>query len=255
MASNYYFSHDFHARNDAKIQRMIMQLGIVSYGVYWVLVEKLYENNGMLLLIDIDVVSFELRVDKSMVLSIIQSFELFKSNETHFWSDSVLKRLEKINDKREKATQSAKNRWEKCERNANAMRTHYDAACERNANKVNKSKINNIYNVCDTVGDSKGEGNTHTKEIPSIDQVLQYCASAGIKPMDGEAFFHTMEGNGWTNNGIPVAKWQSTLMSWKLKGHLASQKNQPNKSKPENPSGIKKSKFDPKNDGEFIKDW
>ncbi len=42
----YYFSHDYNTRNDFKIKKMIMKLGYTAYGVYWALIEDLYNNDN-----------------------------------------------------------------------------------------------------------------------------------------------------------------------------------------------------------------
>ena len=46
MKETFYFSHDYNARSDAKIKRMIYSLGIEGYGIYWALIEDLYNNEN-----------------------------------------------------------------------------------------------------------------------------------------------------------------------------------------------------------------
>ena len=45
----YYFSHDYNTRNDFKIKKMIMKLGYTAYGVYWALIEDLYNNDNKII--------------------------------------------------------------------------------------------------------------------------------------------------------------------------------------------------------------
>jgi len=63
------------------------------------------------------------------------------------------------------------------------------------------------------------------KTEPVLDEVILFCEKNGINRSDAEWFFHKCEGNGWTNGGKPIKRWGSTLLAWKLAGHLASQKN------------------------------
>ena len=42
----YWFSHDSNAKDDPKVVMMIEQLGLESYGIFWVLVEILREQTG-----------------------------------------------------------------------------------------------------------------------------------------------------------------------------------------------------------------
>ena len=41
----FYFSHDYNARNDIKIQALLVEHGAVGYGVYWIIVEILHEES------------------------------------------------------------------------------------------------------------------------------------------------------------------------------------------------------------------
>ena len=41
----YYFSHDSNARNDEKVLMLRAKHGWEGYGLYWALVEMMFENN------------------------------------------------------------------------------------------------------------------------------------------------------------------------------------------------------------------
>ena len=48
MANNsYYFSHDSNAKDDPKCMLLIDQLGLEGYGIYWVLVEVLRDQETL----------------------------------------------------------------------------------------------------------------------------------------------------------------------------------------------------------------
>lgn len=160
---NNYFSHDLNARNDIKMKRLIMQQGLEGVGLYWCIVECLYENNGYLTLDnDVELLSYELRIDKNKILDLINNFELFKKNKTQFYSPSVIKRLEKINEKSNKNRENVLKRWsknkenqgfdddtnvlqEKYENDTNVLQTNYYIKENKiKENKIKKNKINNI---------------------------------------------------------------------------------------------------------------
>jgi len=114
----------------------MMKLGMEGVGVYWCIVEMLYECNGKLMLSECERIAFELRVTVDCIKSLIYS-DLFERNESEFWSESALRRLENINGKSDKAKESALKRWGKeSERNANALQSE----CAPNAIKGNKRK-------------------------------------------------------------------------------------------------------------------
>lgn len=39
-----YFEHDFDARNSTTIKKIAKEIGLAGVGVYWILIEKLYEK-------------------------------------------------------------------------------------------------------------------------------------------------------------------------------------------------------------------
>ena len=135
-----YFSHDFHARSDPKLREVKLKYGLAGLGLYWCIVEMLYEENGYLPESIIPAIAYDERVDENMVNDLIDNFGLFVRNNGVFYSESALERLNVRNEKSEKAKKSAAARWEKPSKNANAMRTQ----CERNAIKEKKSKEKEI---------------------------------------------------------------------------------------------------------------
>ena len=127
----FYFSHDYNARNDEKIKRLIRKHGMVGYGIFWSIVEDLY-NNANALRTDYDGIAYDLRSDSDIVASVVNDFDLFIFNGDFFGSNSVQERLDQRNSKSESARKSASYRWE----NANAMQTQ----SEGNAKKERKGK-------------------------------------------------------------------------------------------------------------------
>lgn len=137
--NTFYFSHDYNTRNDIKIQRLISKKGYLGYGLFWALIENLYINANALPL-DYDVIAFDLRTDSDTIKSIVEDFELFTINGSYFGSDSVQRRLDERSKKSEKARESALNRWNKSESNANALQPQSDSNAIKES-KVNESKV------------------------------------------------------------------------------------------------------------------
>jgi hypothetical protein len=137
-----YFSHDLNARNDRKMIRLAMAYGMQGVGIYWCIVEMLYEEQGKLMHSESERIAFELRVDSNVVDSIITNFDLFEYDDFHFWSASVNKRIDAQIQVSNGAKKAAQTRWDKFRNqsvsidNADAMQTHTN----RNANKEKKSK-------------------------------------------------------------------------------------------------------------------
>jgi hypothetical protein len=143
----FYFSHDYNARNDEKIKRLIRKHGMVGYGIFWSIVEDLY-NNANALRTDYEGIAYDLRSDCEIVASVVNDFDLFIFNGDFFGSNSVQERLDQRNNKSESARKSASYRWE----NANAMQTQYDsnAKKERKGKEIKGKEIKIKYkdNIC-----------------------------------------------------------------------------------------------------------
>jgi hypothetical protein len=133
----YYFSHDYNSRNDPKMVKVQMNMGLEGIGLYWCLIEMLYEQSGYLNLNEIESHAFALRAKPELLTRLINDFDLFSNDETKFWSESVLRRLQLRNEKSLKAQNSANSRWQ-IGKDANAMRTHSEG------NAIKEKKVNNI---------------------------------------------------------------------------------------------------------------
>jgi len=137
----FYFSHDYTAKSDEKIKNLIYEFGYEGYGIYWSLIEELYQNANALQT-NYKRIAFDMRVDENTIKSIIENFDLFVVENGFFGSLSVQRRLDMRNEKSNKARESAQKRWTK---DANALPTQSDS----NAIKESKVKENKLKEVID----------------------------------------------------------------------------------------------------------
>ncbi len=167
----FYFSHDFNTRNDEKIKALLRRHKWVGYGIFWAIIEELY-NNANALRLDYEGIAYELRTDEDIVRSIINDFELFQIDGNVFGSASIERRIEERNEKSQTARRSAYKRWNQ-KKDANASQNNANAS-DVNANaskndaiiKGNKGKeINNNTNT--ESEEKKSEIELHEKSIKS----------------------------------------------------------------------------------------
>lgn len=136
-----------------------MNLGMEGIGIYWCLIECLYENGGYLDLKEVDLLAFEFRVDKKIIEDLIDNYDLFKKNKKSFYSKSVLKRLEKINEISNKNRENVRKRWQKeketrDEQTFNESNTTVlETFSKKKEKKIKKNKIKNIINTTTTTID------------------------------------------------------------------------------------------------------
>ena len=94
----YYFPHDYNARNDPKLQDVLIEHGAAGLGVFWCIVEQLYEQGGELPLKSCKSIAFALHQECKMVESVVQDFGLFETTAKPFGqilSTSVLASVSK----------------------------------------------------------------------------------------------------------------------------------------------------------------
>lgn len=124
----FYFSHDYGSRNDPKLIRVLMVMGHEGKGIFWDLIEMLYEQNGYLKNDEIDLYAFAIKTDPDKIKQLINDFDLFESDDTEFWSDSVIRRLEERDARSKKYQDNAAKRWSKKNKteNQDVMQTEND---------------------------------------------------------------------------------------------------------------------------------
>ena len=181
----FYFSHDYNARNDEKIKELIFKHGMAGYGIYWSVIEDLYQNSNVLR-VNFARISSELKLDKAIVTSVIFDFDLFVFNGNNFSSLSVQKRLDERKNKSEKARLSVNKRWS----DTNVIRTEYDSNTIKES-KVKEKKI--IY-------------------IPSLSEVEIYFKDNGYTKESAIKAFHYYEENNWKDSrNNQVKNWKQKM--------------------------------------------
>ena len=201
----YYFSHDYNARNDPKIRKLISRHGITGYGIFWAIVEDLYQNANALPT-DYELIAFDMRTECDIVKSIVNDFDLFVIEGNEFGSMAVERRLFERDKKSGKARESAFKRWNKNKHDANAMQTHSEpnAIKERKVkeSKVNKSKV---------------------FTIPTISEISDYCKERKNN-IDPIKFFNHYESNGWMVGRNKMKNWKAAVHTWE-KSNIGNQVN------------------------------
>lgn len=133
MKETFYFSHDYNARTDVKIKKLIREHWVQWYWLYWAIIEDLY-NNANSLQLDCNGIAYDYRIDEKIVESVIKDFELFTIDKDKFYSKSVQDRLDQRIEKSRIWRENAEKRW--WVKNATA----YTKWCKPNALKERKGK-------------------------------------------------------------------------------------------------------------------
>lgn len=180
MKETFFFSHDYNARSDPKIKKLLRIHGWEGYGIFWSLVEDLYSNDNCLEL-DYDLISYDLRANIDLVKSVINDFELFAIEGNTFGSASIQKRLDERDSKSKKARASIRKRWDKEKEKENSEKEEEQEIYESNTDVIQPNNEKNtdvirqdeegntiyIYNI-DSIDKYKGEDINNNKPSSSV---------------------------------------------------------------------------------------
>ncbi len=115
----YYFPHDSNARHDEKVLMLRAKHGWAGYGVYWALVEMMFENQDTCLRHkNISGIAVSLSTKENEIESVVETCieeGLFKSKDDLFWSDSLRRRKQHFTSRKKSCSEAGKkgmeSRW------------------------------------------------------------------------------------------------------------------------------------------------
>lgn len=132
-----YFPHDTNARNSSKLIRLRMKHGAEGYGVYFMILERLRDEDGYSSPTDYDMIAFDLHVDTELVRTVVEDFGLFRKSEdgTRFYSSGFLHRMEVKDAERGQRSEAARKaiqaRWHRnAEPDTDPIRNGYGSDTE-----------------------------------------------------------------------------------------------------------------------------
>jgi hypothetical protein len=230
MKNTFFFSHDFGARNDPKMQNLMMEHGCEGIGVYWCIVEQMYEQGGQLPLSSCKSIAYTLHVSCDFVKSVINDFLLFDNDGDVFWSESVKSRLDKRTEISEKRREAGKKGWQKTFNNEQTLSNNKQILVDNTANvrqmpskvganaeqtesnclaiKVKERKVNN--NI------KKKNKKKETAKLftpPSIEEVEFYISEKKYS-IDAETFVAFYTSKNWFVGKNKMKDWHAALITW-----------------------------------------
>jgi len=200
----YFFPHDSNAKDDIKCILLIENLGMEGYGIFWLLVETLRDQPNYKYPIKLlPSLARKYNTTFEKVKQVILDYGLFKiENEEFFYSESLIKRMLKLEEKRAKNKQAAEIRWNKYRQendlleNASAMQTHN--IC--NANRTEENIIEK----------NRKENNTKKQNIQEHDIEEAVVVDEPISYVSIKNYWNS-------KNGLPKIKVLSVKRKEKIK--------------------------------------
>lgn len=209
----FYFPHYSNARNDRKLKRVIKDLGIEGYAIYFMILEVLRDQpNFKYPIKDIDLLADEFGTTDAKLRVVISNYELFTVDTNQdFFSIKQIQYLQPYIEKSQRARDAANKRWNDANAYANALQIESAS----NASKVKESKVK----------ESKVDEKI---PIPDYSEFLKYALE---KHPNVDATLLKLKYDAWVENGWKdghdnkIKKWKSKLLQ--TLPHLTKQNTTP----------------------------
>jgi len=168
----FYFPHFCNARHDRKIRRLRKELGTEGYGIYFMLLETLREQQDLMYpLDDLDLLAEEFGVSEAKVRVAICNYGLFEIDEEQkFFSPKMLVYLEpyfKMKEQRKVAGQKSADKRRGIEISTTVQQPFNDRSTK-------ESKVNEIKEKESKVNEIK-------EEYSLVEMLSPYIADLGIE--------------------------------------------------------------------------
>lgn len=213
-----YFRHDYNARNDMKLQSVITKHGAVGIGVYWIIVEMLYQNGGELPLDIARNISFAYFTDFKVVESVIKDFDLFENDGNVFWSVRIRQTIDntkKVSDARKAASRQRWSRKQEKPENPESRKTASHPPAKEELSLFTQPEEQKPDIPEDVPKPEEQKKRTYFKP-PTVEEVAAYVKEKGYS-VDAEQFVAFYESKGWMIGKNKMQKWRAAVATWQRK--------------------------------------
>lgn len=207
------FAHEFGARNNTQLKIIRLYHGMAGIGIYWCIIEILYENGGEFPMEDIDVMASAFGCESSVVRSIVCDFNLFVVDGGVFWSQEIKDTLE--HRQKVSAARSAAGR------KGGAPMGNKNRNAEKGAEtpvqpmvvpeQQEKEREQNPEPPEQTPEKEKPKHKIFVK--PTIEEVQEEINRKGYD-IDAKAFIAFYESKGWMIGKNHMKSWKAALVTW-----------------------------------------
>lgn len=169
-----YFPHQYNAHDDEKLQRVMMEHGLVGYAIFFLLLEYLGQKEDRILPKGFyKILAWNYRIEEEIVRSVVEDFDLFEVFDNQFSSGGLNDRMASLDDKI--AKRKAAGALGGLKRVANLKQNSSNAQAMLEENQANsKQCLSNV--EANSSNKNKGEENNKEKSTTNKDKSLLCCA-------------------------------------------------------------------------------
>lgn len=187
-----------------KLQSVITKHGAVGIGVYWIIVEMLYQNGGELPLDIARNISVAYFTDFKVVESVIKDFDLFENDGNVFWSVRIRQTIDntkKVSDARKAASRQRWSRKQEKPENPESRKTASHPPAKEELSLFPQPE--------------EQKKRTYFKP-PTVEEVAAYVKEKGYS-VDAEKFVSFYDSKGWMIGKNKMQKWRAAVATWQRK--------------------------------------
>ena len=144
-----------------------MKHGIAAYGIYVALMQLLEEDEDHKLSKDYSMIAYEMRVDVSVVQSVVEDFDLFEVEEEYFYSKELSDTIEQARKVSEARARAGRAGGAAKARNFVANAKESSSKCQANASESLANATNSLANATDILANAS-ESLANAKQMPEF---------------------------------------------------------------------------------------
>ena len=138
-----------------EVMRARVKHGIAAYGIYVALMQLLEEDEDHKLSKDYSMIAYEMRVDVSVVQSVVEDFDLFEVEEEYFYSKELSDTIEQARKVSEARARAGRAGGAAKARNFVANAKESSSKCQANARKNVANATNSLANASENLANAK----------------------------------------------------------------------------------------------------
>jgi len=204
-----YFPHFCHARHDRKIKRVVKELGVEGYGIYFMLLEVLREQSDYKYPIsDVDLLADEFNTSESKVKVVVLNYNLFEIDENNmFFSLNLIEFIQPYLKIKEQRTNAVNARWARVKalpEHTEVIRPYNDRTATVIQRKGKEIKGNEI----------KKKEKEKDFTPPTLEEVVNYFELNGYTKQSADRAFNYYSTADWVDSkGNKVRNWKQKMIS------------------------------------------
>ena len=155
-----------------EVMRARVKHGIAAYGIYVALMQLLEEDEDHKLSKDYSMIAYEMRVDVSVVQSVVEDFDLFEVEEEYFYSKELSDTIEQARKVSEARARAGRAGGAAKARNFVANAKESSSKCQANASESLANATNSLANATEIQANASESLANATNSLANATEIL-----------------------------------------------------------------------------------